>query len=136
GSAPVEAPDFGSVVLGQWGHPRLVAAINADIAGAHSHARALDADTKGPLKDVHRRVGTTILFESSGGQSDKVAHLPELRFALGEPEVDTTSVDNAALALEGRCYFLRKAGTDGFRIGYQPTLKQVVRDRSASLYRH
>ncbi|MCL5982089.1 MAG: hypothetical protein M1571_06210 [Firmicutes bacterium] len=33
-----------------------------------------------------RRTGTTIMFESSGGQVDKVAHLPELRFALGEPE--------------------------------------------------
>jgi len=37
--------------------------------------------------------------ESSGGQFHKVAHLPELRFALGEPEVDTTSVDTAAVAL-------------------------------------
>lgn len=26
---------------------------------------------------LHRRVGTAILFESSGGQVDKVAHLPE-----------------------------------------------------------
>jgi len=50
----------------------------------------------------------TILFESSGGQTDKVAHLPELRFALGEPEIDTTSIDTAALSLEGRCYFIRK----------------------------
>ena len=45
----------------------------------------------GPLRDIHRRVGATILFESSGGQVDKVAHLPELRFALGEPEVETTT---------------------------------------------
>ena len=50
------------------------------------------------------RVATTILFESSGGQIDKVAHLPELRFALGEPDVDTTSVDNAAFALEDKSY--------------------------------
>ncbi|OGA43321.1 MAG: AAA family ATPase [Betaproteobacteria bacterium RIFCSPLOWO2_12_FULL_62_13] len=133
GSAPLDAPDFRSMVLGQLGETRLLAAIGSDIADAHSHARALDADTKGPLRDIHRRVGTAIFFESSGGQTDKSAHLPELRFALGDPMLDTTSIDNAALALEARAYYMRRVGTDGFRIGYQPTLKKVVNDRRASL---
>ena len=133
GSAPLAEPGFRSVVLGQLGESRLVAAIDTDIAGEQAHARALDADTKGPLRDIHRRVGTAILFESSGGQTEKVAHLPELRFALGAPQLDTTSIDNAALALEGRSYFVRKTGADGFRIGYQPTMKKVVSDRRASL---
>ena len=97
GSAPLADPGFRSVVLGQLGESRLVAAIDTDIAGEQAHCKALDADTKGPLRDIHRRVGTAILFESTGGQTDKVAHLPELRFALGEPELDTTSIDNAAL---------------------------------------
>jgi hypothetical protein len=57
----------------------------------------------------------------------------ELRFALGEPLMDTTSIDSAALALEDRSYFVRKVGSDGFRIGYQPTMKKVVSDRRASL---
>jgi hypothetical protein len=133
GSAPLSEPGFRSVVLGQLGESRLIAAIDADIAGEQAHAKALDADTKGPLRDIHRRVGTAILFESSGGQTDKVAHLPELRFALCEPDVDTTSIDNAAFGLEGRGYFVRKAGSDGFRIGYQPTKKKVASDRRASL---
>ena len=133
GSAPLAEPGFRSVVLGQLGESRLIAAIDTDIAGEQAHSKALDADTKGPLRDIHRRVGTAILFESSGGQSDKVAHLPELRFALGEPDLDTTSIDNAAFALEDRSYFVRKAGSDGFRIGYQPTMKKVVSDRRASL---
>ncbi len=133
GSAPLFDPGFRSVILGQLGESRLVAAIDADIAGDQAHAKALDADTKGPLRDIHRRVGTAILFESSGGQTDKVAHLPELRFALGEPEVDTTSVDNAAFALEDKSYFIRKVGSDGFKIGHQPTMKKVVSDRRASL---
>jgi hypothetical protein len=133
GSAPLAEPGFRSIMLGQLGESRLVAAIDTDIAGEQAHARALDADTKGPLRDIHRRVGTAILFESSGGQTDKVAHLPELRFALGEPELDTTSIDNAAFALEDRSYFVRRAGSDGFRIGYQPTMKKVVSDRRASL---
>jgi len=133
GSAPLEVPEFRSVVLGQLGESRLVAAIDSDISGAQSHARALDADTKGALRNIHRRVATTILFESSGGQVDKVAHLPELRFALGEPEVDTTSVDNAAFALEDKSYFIRRVGSDGFKISHQPTMKKVVNDRRASL---
>ena len=133
GSAPLDVPDFAGVVLGQLGESRLSTAIEADIAGARAHARALDGDTKGALRDIHRRVGTTMLFESSGGQVDRVAHLPELRFALGEPAVDTTSVDAAALALEERAYFLRRVGTDGFRISYRPTIKKVVSDRRAAL---
>ena len=94
---------------------------------------ALDADSKGAVRDIHRRVGTTMLFESSGGQVERVAHLPELRFALGEPSIDTTSVDTAAMALEERSYFLRRVGTDGYRISYRPTIKKVVNDRRASL---
>ncbi|GAF80232.1 unnamed protein product, partial [marine sediment metagenome] len=133
GSAPLDVPEFRSVVLGQLGESRLIAAIDADIAGDQAHARALDADTTGALRDIHRRVGTTTLFESSGGQVNKVAHLPELRFALGEPEVDTTSVDTAALALEDRSYFLRRVGSDGFKISHTPTMKKVVSDRRASL---
>lgn len=74
GSAPLAEPGFRSVVLGQLGESRLVAAIDTDLAGAQAHSRALDADTKGPLRDIHRRVGTAILFESSGGQTDRVAH--------------------------------------------------------------
>ncbi len=133
GSAPLEVPEFRSVVLGQLGESRLVAAIDSDIAGAQSHARALDADTSGALCHLHRRVGTAIFFESSGGQVDRVAHLPELRFALGEQQVDAASIDNAALALENKSYFFRRVGTDGFRISYQPTVKKVVNDRRASL---
>lgn len=133
GSAPLEVPDFRSVVLGQLGESRLVAAIETDIAGPNAHSRVLDADTKGPLRGIHRRVGTAILFESSGGQVEKTAHIPELQFALGEPGIDTTSIHNAALALETKAYYFRKIGSDGFRIGHQPTLKKVVSDRRASL---
>lgn len=133
GSAPLDMPEFRSIVLGQLGESRLVAAINSDISGAQSHARALDADTKGALRNIHRRVGTTILFESSGGQVDKVAHLPELRFALGEPDVDTTSVDTAAFTLEDKSYFIRRVGSDGFKISHKATMKKVVNDRRVSL---
>ncbi len=133
GSAPLHDPHFVAVVLGQLGESRLAGAIDVDIAGERAHARGLDRDTRGPLRSIHRRVGAAILFESSGGQVDKTAHLPELRFALGEPYVDTTSVDSAALELEQRGYFVRRVGSDGFRLHHQPTIRKVVSDRRAAL---
>ncbi len=133
GSAPLEVRDFRATILGQLGEMKLDFAITGDIAGDMPRSQALDADAKGPLKDIHRRVGAAILFESSGGMVDKYAHLPELRFALGEPEVDTTSIDTAAIALEKTGFYIRKAGTDGFRFGFHPKLSKVVNDRRASL---
>jgi hypothetical protein len=133
GSAPLDMPAFRAAVLTQLGEPRLSAAIETDIASEHSHARALDADTSGPFRDIHRRVGAAILFESSGGQVDRVARLPELRFALGAPDLDTTTIDNAAHALESKAFFLSKAGTDGFKVYHKATVRKAVSDRRASL---
>ena len=135
GSAPLDVPEFRAVVLGQLGESRLDAAIDADLAGDDGPCQTSRCGChRCALRDIHRRVGTAILFESSGGQMDKVAHLPELRFALGEPpDVDTTTIDNAATALEGSGFFIRKVGTDGYRIYHQATLRKVVSDRRASL---
>lgn len=133
GSAPLHSQEFRGVVLGQLGETRLLVAIETDIAGATSHARALDVDTRDALRDIHRRVGAAILFESSGGQVNRIAHLPELRFAIGGPGVDTTSVDSAAIKLEDRSFYIRQIGTDGYQISYKPTLKKVISERRASL---
>ena len=133
GSAPLHIPSFRETVLAQLGERRLTTAIDADLAGQSARARPLDADTKGALRDIHKRVGTAMLFESSGGMVDKVAHLPELRFALGEPDVETTTIDSAASALEQTGFFIRRAGTDGYRIHHQATLRKAVADRRASL---
>jgi hypothetical protein len=133
GSAPLEVAEFRATILGQLGESRLESAMTVDIAGDMARSQALDVDAKGPLKNIHRRVGAAILFESSGGMVDKHAHLPEIRFALGEPEIDTTSIDNAAIALEKSGFYIRKAGTDGFRFGFHPKLTKVVNDRRASL---
>ena len=133
GSAPLETDSFRATVLSQLGEHRLIHAIETDISGENSRARSLDSDAKGNLKDIHRRVATAILFESSGGMVDKAAHIPEIRFAIGEPGLDTTSIDNATSALEGRAFYLRKVGRDGYRFGFKPTLRKVVADRRAAL---
>jgi hypothetical protein len=42
-------------------------------------------------------------------------------------------VDNAAAALEKKGYYVREAGSDGYRIHHKPRLKKVVHDKRASL---
>ena len=133
GSAPLHVLEFRAAVLGQLGEARLEAAIDADLAGDTARVKGPDADTRGPHRDIHRRVGTAILFESSGGQVDKVAHLPELRFALGDTDIDTTTIDSTAATVEDVGFFIRRIGTDGYRIHHKATLKKVVSDRRASL---
>ena len=133
GSAPLHVPSFRGTVLSQLGESRLSVAIDVDLAGETARAKPLDVDAKGALRDIHKRVGTAMLFESSGGMVDRVAHLPELRFALGEPDVETTTIDNAAAALEQTGFFIRKVGTDGYRIHHQATLRKAVSDLRASL---
>ena len=50
GSAPLAEAGFRSVVLGQLGESRLVAAIEADIAGEHSRARARRRQQRGAAR--------------------------------------------------------------------------------------
>ncbi len=133
GSAPLYDASFRSVVLCQLGESRLLSAIDTDIAGERSHAAALDADTKGVLRSIHRRVGAAILFESSGGQVNKRATLPELRFALGEPDLETTSVDTAAVGLEAKAFFVQRVGNDAYKVFHKAKIDKAVHDRRASL---
>jgi hypothetical protein len=117
------------------GEQRLQAAMQADISAPSgqppSHAETLDeeqADSVGKSA-LHRRVATTLFFESCGGKTDKSAHLPELCFAAGDPDTETTLTHTAVQNLERRCYFLRPVGADGWRFGHVPTLKKVHADR-------
>ena len=133
GSAPLGERDFRAVVLGQLGETKLAAALDADLCGTHSHAAALDADTRGARQDIHRRAGAAIFFESSGGWPEKIARLPELRYALGGPDLDVASIDDAVFKLEKRAYYLRREGDASYKFGFKPTMKKLVSDRKASL---
>jgi hypothetical protein len=139
GSAPLGDREFLSAVLRQMGEQRLQAAIQADIAApagqAKSHAETLDdEDAEGSGRTgVHQRVAKTLFFESCGGQTDKSAHLPELYFAVGDPDTETTLIHTAVQDLERRCYFLRSVGVDSWKFGHVPTLKKVHADRKQAL---
>jgi hypothetical protein len=121
------------------GETRLQAAIHADIAAPgglpKSHAESLDdEDGEGSGRTaIHQRVAKALFFESCGGQTEKAAHLPELYFAVGDPDTETTLIHTAVQNLERRCYFLRAVGSDGWRFGHVPTLKKVHADRKQAL---
>jgi hypothetical protein len=139
GSAPLADREFLSAVLRQMGEQRLQAAIHADISApaglSKSHAETLDdEDAEGAGRTmIHQRVAKALFFESCGGQTDKAAHLPELYFAVGDPDTETALVHTAVQDLERRCYFLRGVGVDGWRFGHVPTLKKVHADRKQAL---
>lgn len=136
GSAPLYDREFRSKILEQLGETRLEAAIQYDIAGENAHAVALDKESSEGVgrMNIHQRVATALFFESCGGMApDKAATLPDLRFALGDPDTETTLIDSAVHALSSRCYYLRPVGSGGWRFGYPPTLRKVHDDRKAAL---
>jgi len=136
GTAPLEDPLFRTAVLEQLGEHRLEGAITTDICGAKgSHAVRLDAEAVDTIKKarLHRKVATTIFFESNGGQAkDGEATVPEIRLAVGEPDLDLGNVETALEALSETCYYLR-VERNRYRFGLSPNLNKMLADRQATV---
>ena len=78
--------------------------------------------------------GAAILFESSGGPGRQDG--PTCRNSASRSASRTWTrhrSSSAALELEQRGYFVRRVGSDGFRVHHQPTIRKVVSDRRAAL---
>lgn len=135
GTAPLEDPLFRAAVFEQLGEARLEPAVTTDIAGTdHAHALRLDAEATQEIKKarLHRKVATTILFESNGGQQRGDATLPEVRLAVAEPGLDIGNVEQCLEALTDACYFLA-AEKNRYRFSFQPNLNKLLADRRASV---
>lgn len=135
GTAPLEDPLFRAALFEQLGEARLEPAVTTDIAGKdHAHALRLDTEATPVLKKarLHRKVATTILFESNGGQQRGEATLPEVRLAVAEPELDIGNVEQCLEALTDHCYFLA-AEKNRYRFSFQPNLNKLLADRRASV---
>lgn len=135
GTAPLEDPLFRAALFEQLGEARLEPAVTTDIAGKdHAHALRLDTEATPELKKarLHRKVATTILFESNGGQQRGEATLPEVRLAVAEPGLDIGSVEQCLEALSDSCYFLA-AEKNRYRFSFQPNLNKLLADRRASV---
>lgn len=135
GTAPIEDPLFRAALFEQLGESRLEPAVTTDIAGKdHAHALRLDAEAAPDVKKarLHRKVATTVLFESNGGQQRGEATLPEVRLAVAEPGLDIGSVEQCLESLSDSCYFLA-AERNRYRFSFQPNLNKLLADRRASV---
>jgi len=134
GTAPFEDSIFRANIFDQLGESRLEAAVMVDIAGEEAHATRLDAESTDTIKTarLHRKVGATIFFESSGGQVREEATQPEIRLAVGEPELDIGNVEGVLDDLSSACYYLTVDG-NRYKFSLAPNLNKLLADRRANI---
>ncbi len=135
GTAPLEDAMFRAAVFDQLGESRLEPAVTTDIAGKeHAHALRLDVEGTAEVKKarLHRKVATSVFFESNGGQQRGEATLPEVRLAVAEPGLDIGNVEQCLESLADACYFL-SAEKNKYRFSFQPNLNKLLADRRASV---
>ena len=135
GTAPLDDPLFRVAVFEQLGESRLESAVTTDIAGKQeSHACQLDKEAVNGIKKarLHRKVATTIFFESNGGTLRSEATVPEIRLAVAEPEMDIGNVETVIETLTTTCYFL-SVDRNKYRFGISPNLNKLLSDRRASI---
>ncbi|HOI54444.1 MAG TPA: DUF499 domain-containing protein, partial [Phycisphaerae bacterium] len=136
GTAPLEDPLFRTAVFEQLGEQKLEAAVTTDICGKKgAFATRLDEEAVETIKKtrLHRKVATTIFFESNGGQAKEgEATEPEIRLAVAEPGLDVGNIETALDALLESCYFLR-VHKKKYRFGLAPNLNKLLADRRANV---
>ncbi len=132
GSAPLDDSLFRAALFEQLGEPRLEAAILSDIAGQEAHAVRMDADSPDSVRQLklYQRVATAVFFESSGGQVRNEATLPEVRLAVGEPDLEIGNIETVLDDLVRRCYYLDARGM-AYWVSHVPTLNKILADRRA-----
>jgi hypothetical protein len=122
----------------QLGQTLLEAAVTTDIAGKKdAHAVRLDAEAINGIKKarLHRKVATTIFFESNGGQvgsEAQEASIPEIRLAVGEPESDIGNIETVLEALTDSCYYLNVEKTR-YKFSLKENLNKRFADRRATV---
>jgi hypothetical protein len=135
GTAPLDDPLFRRAVFEQLGEDRLEGAITTDIIGKpDAFATRLDNAAVETIKNarLHRKVATSIFFESSGGQQHKEASLAEIRLAVAEPSLDMGNVETVLEELQTNCYFLTTQN-NRYRFSLTPNLNKLLSDRRANI---
>jgi hypothetical protein len=135
GTAPLDDPMFRAALFEQLGEPRLEGAITTDICGKKdSHAVRLDKEAVDSIKKarLHRKVATTIFFESNGGQTRVEATVPEIRLAVAEEDLDIGNVETVLESLTEACYFLTVERTR-YHFSLKENLNKRFADRRANI---
>ena len=135
GTAPLEDSQFRAALFEQLGEHRLEAAVTTDICGKKdSHSIRLDNEaTEAIRKDrVHRKVATSIFFESNGGISKADASAPEIRLDVAKPEMDIGNIETALEALTDACYYLT-VERNRYHFSFRENLNKRYSDRRANI---
>jgi hypothetical protein len=129
-------PQFRSAVFEQLGETKLEGPVTTDICGKKdSHAMRLDEEAVDTIRKarLHRKVATSIFFESNGGQMAHTdASLPEVRLAVAGPHIDLGNVETALEALTESCYYLTTEG-NRYRFSTRENLTKRYADRRATI---
>ncbi len=137
GTAPLEDPLFRAAIFEQLGETRLEGAVTTDICGKQdSHATRLDDEALDTIKKarLHRKVATSIFFESNGGQARAEATLPEIRLAVAEPVLDIGNVETVLEDITSEFYYIVPIG-NRYRFRSTPNLNKLHADRRASIHK-
>lgn len=136
GTAPLEDTNFRAAVFEQLGENKLEAAVTSDIAGIEeSWATKLDSEAIDAVKKsrLHKKCATTIFFESNGGQTAQgLATIPEIKLAVGDPDLDIGLVDGVMQSLLDSCYYLT-AVNNKYKFSIHENLIKRFSDRKASI---
>ena len=144
GTAPLDDTTFRTACFEQLGERRLETAITTDIAGsANAHAVRLDEEATDEIRKarLHRKVATSIFFESNGGQtatkSDggatyRNASAPEIRLSVGDPQINIGNVETTLEGLAVACYYLTIERTE-YRFSLRENLNKRFADRRATI---
>jgi len=135
GTAPLDDSFFRTAAFEQLGESRLEGAVTTDIAGKDdSHSKRLDAEAVAAIKKarLHQKVATAVFFESNGGQMKAEATVPELRLAVGEPDMDIGNVETVLETLGQTCYYM-SIERNRYRFSVTENLIKRYSDRRASV---
>jgi len=135
GTAPLDDPQFRAALFEQLGEHRLEAAVTTDICGKKdSHAVRLDNDATEEISKgrVHRKVATSIFFESNGGIAKADASAPEIRLDVAEPDMDIGNIETALEALTDGCYYLT-VERNRYHFSFRENLNKRYADRRANI---
>lgn len=135
GTAPLDDPFFRTAAFEQLGEAKLEGAVTTDICGKRdSHATRLDREATEDIKKarLHRKAATTVFFESNGGQMRAEATIPEIRLAVGEPELDIGHIETVLETLSQECYYL-SVERNRYRFSTTENLIKRYSDRRASI---
>jgi hypothetical protein len=135
GTAPLDDSQFRAAMFEQLGEHRLEAAVTTDICGKKdSHAVRLDNEAVEAIRKarLHRKVATTIFFESNGGMTRAEATSPEIRLAVAEPDIDVGHVETVLEALADACYYLT-VERNRYHFSFKENLNKRYADRRANI---